>query len=69
MAIDEAMLVSEKEALKTEFDKLSEDVKQAETKLGQVKANMNAIHGAVQQCDRLLAILKRENEKKENEKV
>mgnify|MGYP001254416436 FL=1 len=64
MAIDMATLQEEKVLLKKDFDEMKKNIQKVEVDLIQMKANMNAINGAIQQTDRLLNRLKNEGEEK-----
>ena len=55
MAIELHELQSEREVLKTDFDTLSGRIKQVETDLITMKSNLNAVYGAIQQVDKLIA--------------
>ena len=58
MAIDEQTLNSERLLLKKDFDTLSDKIRQFELDLGQMKGNLNALHGAIQQTDKLIKMSK-----------
>jgi hypothetical protein len=58
MIIDETILLSERTLLKKDFDTLSEKIKQYEVDLGTLKSNLNAVHGAIQQVDKLIKMSK-----------
>jgi uncharacterized coiled-coil DUF342 family protein len=58
MNIDEQTLQSERDTLKNDFDTLSQRIAQVEKDLGQMKSNLNAIYGAIQQVDKLLNLSK-----------
>ncbi len=60
MNIDEATLIQERTMLKKEFDDLNNKIKQVEFDLGTMKSNLNALHGAVQQTDKLIRMSKEE---------
>ena len=64
MAIDMATLQEEKVLLQKDFDEMSKNITKVENDLIQMRANMNAINGAIQQTDRLLNRLKNEGEEK-----
>ena len=66
--IDENILTIEREKLAKEFDDLKKKITQIEVDLGSMKSNLNALHGAVQQTDKLI-ILCKQQEKKVDEKV
>ena len=63
MIINEKILTEERVSLKKDFDVLSNKIRQSELELGQMKSNLNAIHGAIQQTDKFIELCK---EKKEN---
>jgi len=63
MAINEITLVEERTLLKKDFDMLTEKIRQFETELSTLRSNLNAVHGAIQLCDKFI------NLSKENEKV
>ena len=58
MNIDEQTLNSERLLLKKDFDNLSDKIKQFELDLGQMRGNLNALHGAIQQTDKLIKLCK-----------
>ena len=64
MAIDMATLQEEKVLLQKDFEEMKKNIQKVEVDLIQMKANMNAINGAIQQTDRLLNKLKNEGEEK-----
>ena len=57
MAIDEQTLKDERKVLEDDFNTMSNRIKQVEKDLGQMRSNLNALYGAIQQVDRLLAKL------------
>jgi hypothetical protein len=61
MAIDEQTLSTERLLLKKEFDTLSDKIRQFEIDLGQMRGNLNALHGAIQQTDKLIKLCKETN--------
>ena len=61
MSIDENTLKEERLLLKKDFDILSDKIKQFELDLGQMKSNLNALHGAIQQTDKLIKLCKATN--------
>ncbi len=61
MSIDEKTLVEERLLLKKDFDSLAEKIRQFELDLGQMKGNLNALHGAIQQTDKFLKLCKETN--------
>ena len=56
MTIDAQTLLSERAKLKNDFDTLSQRIAQIEKDLGQMKSNLNAVYGAIQQVDKLIAL-------------
>ncbi len=58
MTIDEQTLNTERVLLKKDFDNLSDKIKQFELDLGQMRGNLNALHGAIQQTDKLIKLCK-----------
>ena len=54
MTIGIEQLKSEAQGLQVDFDKLAKNIKQVELDLGQMKANLNAINGAIQQVNKLI---------------
>ena len=64
MAIDMATLQEEKVLLQKDFDEMKKNIQKVEVDLIQMKANMNALNGAIQQTDRLLNRLKNEGDEK-----
>ena len=64
MAIDMATLQEEKVLLQKDFDEQKRNITKVEMDLVQMKANLNAINGAIQQTDRLLNRLRNEGAEK-----
>ena len=64
MAIDMATLQEEKVLLQKDFEEMKKNIQKVEVDLIQMKANMNAINGAIQQTDRLLNKLRTESDEK-----
>jgi|TARA_B110000263_G_scaffold118562_1_gene103318 septal ring factor EnvC (AmiA/AmiB activator) len=56
MAIEVEQLKEEQRGLQVDFDKLAKNIKQVEADLNQMKANLNAINGAVQQVSKLIGM-------------
>ena len=56
MAIQTSDLISQRELLAKDFDALSDRIKQVDVELIQMKSNLNAVHGAIQQVDKLIAL-------------
>jgi|TARA_B110000285_G_C15022491_1_gene562352 archaellum component FlaC len=57
MIIDEKTLLDERKVLEDDFNTVSGRIKQVEKDLGTMKSNLNALYGAIQQVDKLLAKL------------
>jgi len=57
MAIDETLLKTERENLQKDFNTLTENIKKVEKDLEQMKNNLNAVYGAIQQTDKLLKVV------------
>jgi|TARA_B100001094_G_scaffold132674_1_gene128546 septal ring factor EnvC (AmiA/AmiB activator) len=55
MAIELSTLQTERETLQKDFDNLSGRIKQVDADLITMKSNLNAIYGALQQVDKLIA--------------
>ena len=64
MTIDMATLQEEKVLLQKDFEEMKKNIQKVEVDLIQMKANMNAINGAIQQTDRLLNRLRNQGEEK-----
>ena len=55
MAIELSTLQTERETLQKDFDTLGARIKQVDADLITMKSNLNAIYGAIQQVDKLIA--------------
>jgi len=55
MTITKDDLQKEREILKKDFELLNNRITQTEKDLGTMKSNLNAVFGAIQQVDKLLA--------------
>ena len=55
MAIELSTLQTERDTLQKDFDNLSARIKQVDADLITMKSNLNAIYGAIQQVDKLIA--------------
>ena len=64
MAIELATLQEEKTLLQKDFDEMKRNINKVEMDLVQMRANMNALNGAIQQTNRLINIIEAEGEKK-----
>ena len=66
MSISKEQLIEERTKLQTEFDTVRREMGQLEVQLGQMKSNLNALNGAIQQTNKLIGMF--EEEKKEDDK-
>ena len=64
MAIEIETLVDEKNILQKDFDEMSTKVKTVEVELVQMKANLNALNGAIQQVNKLIRMAQPKKGKK-----
>ena len=64
--IDEKTLIEERKVLENDFNTMNDRIKQVEKDLGTMKSNLNALYGAIQQTDKLLAKV-REGDKTKKE--
>ena len=55
MSIDEKTLLEERKVLEVDFNTTKDRIVQVEKDLGNMKSNLNAVYGAIQQVDKLLA--------------
>ena len=65
MSIDEKTLLEERKVLEEDFNTTKDRIVQVEKDLGNMKSNLNAVYGALQQVDKLLALSKKTDDKKE----
>jgi len=65
MAIDEKTLLEERKVLENDFNTTKDRIVQVEKDLGNMKSNLNAVYGAIQQVDKLIALSKKTGDKKE----
>ena len=56
-------LIEEKTLLQKDFDELSKKIKQVEIEVVQMRANMNAINGAIQQTNKLIGLAQEKKKK------
>ena len=54
MSINTTDLQNERDVLVKDFDALRDRIKQVDAELIQMKSNLNAVHGAIQQVDKLI---------------
>ena len=64
MAIDLQTLQEEKTLLQKDFDEMKRNITKVEMDLVQMKANMIALNGAIQQTNRLINKIEAEGEEK-----
>ena len=64
MSIDLQTLQEEKTLLQKDFDEMKRNITKVEIDLVQMKANMNALNGAIQQTNRLINKIEVEGEEK-----
>ena len=65
MSITKEQLIEERNKLQAEFDTVRKEIMQIETQVGQMRSNLNAINGAIQQTNKMLGMF----EEKKDEKV
>ena len=65
MAIDEKTLLEERKVLEEDFNTTKDRIVPVEKDLGNMKSNLNAVYGAIQQVDKLLALSKKTGDDKE----
>ena len=63
MSISIEKLIEEKTLLQKDFDELSKKIKQVEIEVVQMRANMNAINGAIQQTNKLINMAQEKKKK------
>ena len=63
MSISVDKLIEEKTLLQKDFDELSKKIKQVEIEVVQMRANMNAINGAIQQTTKLINMAQEKKKK------
>ncbi len=56
MSISTTDLTAERQVLEKDFDALTTRIKQVDQELIQMKSNLNAVHGAIQQIDKLITM-------------
>ena len=62
MAISLDTLIEEKTILQADFEKVSQQIQKLTNDLAQMKANQNALNGALQQNEKYIKILTEEGE-------
>ena len=63
MSISIDKLIEEKTLLQKDFDQLSKKIKQVEIEVVQMRANMNALNGAIQQTNKLINMAQEKKKK------
>ena len=63
MSISIDKLIEEKTLLQKDFDELSKKIKQVEIEVVQMRANMNAINGAIQKKNKLINMAQEKKKK------
>ena len=64
MSIDEKTLLEERKVLEEDFNTTKDRIAQVEKDLNNMKNNINAVYGAIQQIDKLLVLAKGGKEEK-----
>ena len=64
MTISVDTLIEEKTLLQKDFDQLNKKIKQVEIEIIQMKANLNALNGAIQQTNKLIELAQPKKGKK-----
>ena len=64
MTISVDKLIEEKTLLQKDFDQLAKKIKQVEVDMIQMKANLNALNGAIQQTNKLIEMAQPKKGKK-----
>ena len=64
MSIDEKTLLEERKVLEEDFNTTKNRIAQVEKDLNNMKNNINAVYGAIQQIDKLLVLAKGGKEEK-----
>tara|TARA_B100000073_G_C23463304_1_gene464317 strand:+ start:397 stop:591 length:195 start_codon:yes stop_codon:yes gene_type:complete len=64
MAISVDTLIEEKTLLQKDFDSISKKAKQIENDLLQMRNNLNALNGAIQQTNKLISLAQEKKGKK-----
>ena len=64
MSIDEKTLLEERKVLETDFNTTKDRIAKVEKDLNNMKNNINAVYGAIQQIDKLIVLAKSGKEEK-----
>jgi len=67
--IDEKLLMEERKSLEDDYKSTEEKIKLIEKELVNLKSNLNAIYGAVQQVDKLIVMSKEGNKSKSRQEA
>lgn len=67
--IDEKLLIEERKTLEEDYKSTEEKIKMIEKELGNLRSNLNAIYGAVQQVDKLIVMSKEGNKSKSRQEA
>ena len=67
--IDEKMLMAERKTLEEDYKNTEEKIKLIEKELGNLRSNLNAIYGAVQQVDKLIIMTKEGHKSKSRQEA
>ena len=67
--IDEKVLMEERKTLEDDYKSTEEKIKMIEKELGNLKSNLNAIYGAVQQVHKLIVMSKEGNKSKSRQEA
>ena len=68
MTISVEQLNEEKMILKTDFDKMNSQINKVTNDLAQMKANLNALNGAIQQVNKLIEMVPQTKQKDTSKK-
>tara|TARA_Y100000004_G_scaffold177679_1_gene219508 strand:+ start:92 stop:307 length:216 start_codon:yes stop_codon:yes gene_type:complete len=67
--IDKDILDSERMKLQSDFEAVQEQIRNTEGTLNSLRNNLNALHGAIQQTDKLLKLVDEKKESKSGKVV
>ena len=67
--IDEKLLLEERKILEEDYKNTEEKIKLVEKEIGNLRSNLNAIYGAVQQVDKLIVMSKEGNKSKSRQEA
>lgn len=67
--IDKDTLESERMKLQSDFEAVQEQIRNTEGTLNSLRNNLNALHGAIQQTDKLLKLVDEKKESKSGKVV